>query len=100
MDVPLPPDAILDAIRIATDGLDPIGHHKSALTYLFESICSKLTCHAFTTNSAALFIGKNDYLERMIRCNLIFIEYFNDFQGANRSKGAIVIATIRHHIDV
>ncbi len=100
MQITAPANTLLYCIRIATNCSDAICHQHTTLTNLFQSFRRKIAYHRPTSNESTFFIGKNQHLQRVIGCHFVFIEYFNHFQCTKRSKSAIIVATIRHHVDV
>ena len=65
-----------------------------------KCICANLACHRLASDRAAFFVGETHDLERMTRRNSILAEEGCGLDRANDADVAVVVAALRHGIDV
>ena len=99
-DVARPAPRGVESGWIAANGANSVADRQAAVTHQAECICANLAGHRLASDRAAFFVGETHDLERMTRGNSILAEEGCGLDRANDTDVAVVIATLRHGIDV
>jgi hypothetical protein len=85
---------------IAADESDPIADSLATLGDSVEQLFVEAGADGMAADGAALFVLKNDDLQRMTKSDVLLVDNLRDFDGGERSDVAVVIAAFRDRVNV
>jgi len=94
------PIGVAQLVDITTDEFNSFAHGLATLALEVEQLVVGAGAEDVAAYGASFFVLKEDDLERMAQLNSVFIQDLCDLDGSQRTKNAIVVATLGDRINV